>query len=557
MADPKESNTETPNNSTDETFDELVDSITEGIINNIGKNSNKDNQPSAESTEKDDSEGIVKRIMDKTYGDSKKEDKEPAADKEDKPQPQEDFTGESRAYGVDMDLYGNRKKKESSTPTSSAGGIKAPKHPDAPKSGGGGKNVMDVFWNEFIVPAYTSCISGAVNVTMSFMDYVLFNAYVPQTPQKKKEEEEKNDIWSICSKVYEKYKRTAEKGMSVFSLAHQELMDNIEKAKSGLAPSWKVWPGKKAPMFFNEFVEISKKAEADPNSPEAEKWKKITSMPELMEGLFKKEILLRKLSISMAGMEVALAAETYKLPKEISKQLDEMQDLKGIQDEDKYKKEMKIRISTLKELIKEDTSINKELTKVLGEIEKDLDNPKKNQEDKVKSINNKLAIMKDIKPLVQEAEIDNKSQKYYEDISQNIEKIKTIYSGEPEKVTETIDNYLKSMKEATEPALASVDKYINASNLGRKIRATGKKINVAIKKFLDQDIPVEDLDERAIVNKMRESAEKSFKNSVASVSNFSVDDHEISWYDKADKSPKSPFSEKYGPFNIHKVVSGR
>lgn len=471
-------------------------------------------------------------------------------------QPPLNFDGESRAYdNVEYDLYGNPKKKEEKKPSSAGGGIKKPKREPA-KGGGGGKNIMDVFWNEIIVPSYTSCIAGATDLTLDFVDYVLFDAYIPQEVKKEEKKEEKNDIWDIGLGVYNKYEDSIKKGMSVFSKAHAELLENIEKEKAGVPTTWNVWPNKKEPSFFKDIVEISKKAEQDPNSPEAETWKRFNSMPEIMETQFNKELLLRKLSISMATMEVALDTEKFTLPKDINKKIQEIEGLTvSAKDEAKYKKDMKEKVKELRELIKDDTAINKELSKKADEIEKILADSDKKLEDKKKLVSQQIGNMKNIKPIAQEKEIDDKSQAYYNDMRQNIEKIKEVYKTDPDKARETIEEYLKSIAEETKPAMPVVDKYLKAGRLQRAMAESGKKIEIFVKgKILNQPIPVDDT---LVVDQMKEKAEESFKKSTDSISEFVVDGQKVGSRMKAAQNTDSPFSKKYGIFNLYNSMSGR
>ena len=231
-----------------------------------------------------------------------------------------------------------------------------------------------------------------------------------------------------------------------------------------------------------------------------------------------------------------------------------MEKLSSIEDEDKYKKEIKTKISEFKELIKEDSSVNKELAKTLEEIEKDINDPKKNQKNRTESIGKKIEKMKDIKPFAQEAEIDEKSQKYYDEMSQNIEKIKELYPENAEKISETIQNYLESVNETTKKALVDVNKSLNANHLGQAMRAAGKKAKIAYKRFTNQNIPVEDT---VIINEMRKKAQESFRASVSSISGFMAGGQQISSRPDPAQTPKSPFANKKSLFTLYKQKLGR
>ncbi|MBR2273807.1 MAG: hypothetical protein IJ864_03120 [Alphaproteobacteria bacterium] len=286
------------------------------------------------------------------------------------------FDGESKAYkDIELDIYGNVKEKKKKS-QSAGGKIKAPERKPSKGGGGGGKTIMEVFWNEIIVAAYEKSLDLAVDFTLDFADWVLFNAYDPQTVQKEEAQKEKKSIWDYARDVYKKYSKDADGSMEIFQKAHTELMKNIELAKNGIAPKWKVWPNEKEPSFFKQVVEIAKKAEEDPHSPEAKKWERFCSMPEIMENLYEKELQLRKMSIFLATEETQLKIAAYKHPSEITYRLKEMKELKlgPEKNYELYQKNMQRLITELRDKIKEDTSVNRQIGAQLDEMEKLVNN---------------------------------------------------------------------------------------------------------------------------------------------------------------------------------------
>lgn len=507
------------------------------------------------------------------------------------PKQEQPLDFESHAYNNGFDLYGNPVKDKKGQKGKAGGDIKAPERPKSKPGGGGGNNIMDVFWNEFIVPAYTSILTGATDLVLDIVDFALFNAYIPQSNETEKEASQKKTIWDICNGLCQKYEKTATFGKKIFNKAHEELMENIEQAKIGATPSWKIWPGKKEPTFFKEMVELSQKAEADPDSPEAEKWARIKNMPELVERLYNKEVFIRRIAINLATMDVALDTAKLKSPKKINITIGKMEvfNLKASEDdktnEGAYKERMKAEIEKIKTLITEDNPINKAYNETLQKIEELLQNPQKTLKDKTKSIGKEIENMKNIKFLAQEKEIEERSKPYYESIYQNIEKIKEAYPEDSEKIADTINQYLTSIAEKTKQARPVVDKYIKSSNLGETIRATGNKIKDIANKVFDQEdeikspydpdghtshyntneqqssydpdagqtSPEDAKNTEEAVKSLKQKAEESLKAAKDTVSEFILDNEAIGSKNQARQKALHPFNNKYGPMSLYNL----
>ncbi|MBP5698829.1 MAG: hypothetical protein J6W96_04825 [Alphaproteobacteria bacterium] len=499
------------------------------------------------------------------------------------------YDGESNAYGDPISISGNKKKKEddiSEDKDKEDDELSAPEHSKA-KGDGKANTLMEVFWNDVIMEAYKKCLDVPVDATLDFIDWALFTSHTSKK-KKKKAKPGKKDIWDYGDDVVDKYAKSAYLCKELFKKAHEELMENIEKAQAGIKPTWNIWPGKKAPKFFEEFVGYAKKAKEDPNSPEAVKWKRLTALPNTMEVLYNTELLCRSIAVGYATMEVALSKESLTLPPELLKKVKEMDKISAtVKNGAQYKKSMELKIREMKNLLKGDAPINKEIRKNLTTIENTLSDPKLKPAEKVKKVNQVLNVIREASPAA--AAIDEASQKHYENIRQNVEKIKEKYKDNPKQKHKYISEYIKGLSRGYKETRPIVEKYIKHSLSGRVVAmgvATGAILSEGLKiagkaiKEENKEIegtPVAKLhtpDEKneshdgapvaggsqkqgyAPVN-LKQTVEERVKKLVANINEFKVENTEIAKLTSPEKVETNPFVSKLGAFAIFKDHSSR
>ena len=256
---------------------------------------------------------------DKSKPDADKDDSKPDADK-DKPKPDDkkekqedtpspkgptpkkiDKTGESSAYEEvpECDIYGNIKPKEKAAKKDK------PTPPDhgKPVKSGSEKNIMEMFWKEFILASYDWIINTAVDTVLDFSDFVLYG------PKDGKENtpKEKTDVFAIGQKIRETTKEKMLKRKEVCNNAYNEILQNLEKDKNGEKVSWSML--KKEPKFFKELSQINKKNPEDRTPDEKEKLQAFLRVPEAMNKMIDVGIKSRELAIAAATCETAADKE--------------------------------------------------------------------------------------------------------------------------------------------------------------------------------------------------------------------------------------------------------
>ncbi len=252
--------------------------------------------------------------------------------------------GVSRAY-VDDNLTGQKLKTSVSEAKSWP---KAPDHKKKDVKVAGGKDIMEVFWNEMWA-FYDKIIDTAVDITLDFVTFVLY-------PERKappvKKDVKKADAMAAGEKVFNKKITAIRKIQEQAHAVHGELSRNLENAMNGEVAEWTIF--KKEPNLFPELVHIRREAEADPQSAYAENMKNFNNAPEFIDKLIKNDENIIKLAVYVATMEEFLNPVTkdmeinrvkaaYPNPEEQKRKLEEVEEI--YKDPEKEQEKMEERIS--------------------------------------------------------------------------------------------------------------------------------------------------------------------------------------------------------------------
>lgn len=211
--------------------------------------------------------------------------------------------GESSAYEEapgEVDVYGNIKPQEKSTTKSDR-----PTPPDhgKPIKSGNEKNMMELFWNEFIVASYDFVINTGVDLTLDMFDLVLYGPKEGKENPKK----EKINVFAIGDKVRETTREKMLEKKEVCNRAYSEIVQNLERDKNGEEVTWTIL--KREPKFFKELSEIYKKDPTTRTLEEKEKLYSFQKVPETMNRTIDVGIKTKELAIAAATCEVAADKE--------------------------------------------------------------------------------------------------------------------------------------------------------------------------------------------------------------------------------------------------------
>lgn len=458
----------------EDVLEELIAGFDEEISITLGTKSPVKYKISSEDDK--DEDASKKNEGDKKTGDkSDKKDEKEDNRKSEEPQgsrgteePEQDFDGESHAYNnIDIKPMGKPSKKEEKKTSSgtSGGGYKPPKHekPKAPNLKA--KNFMDLV-NEWVFEIYGDIIDGAVDLVLEFLDFMLVFAHQPDTRSEEKTEKKarKKNIFDYGDAVIERYKKPVSEMKEFFDKAHAEILENVKREKAGMPTEWKIC--KKEPKFFKDIVELSKKAEHDPNSPEAKKWERFKNAPQIMDGLYNKEILLRKLSIGLSTIDVALD-ETGggAVPAPVIKEGNEMAKLLENKklSSDELKAKVTEKLGKITPHISDDTPVNRAIAEKVKKIERVINGVESDDKKFRGNLKKSIEALQEVN--AKEIEIDDRSQRYYQDIRQNIDKIKEKYKDNPDQRRTAIHGYVSQLAEDLKKSHKSAEKYVTSINL--------------------------------------------------------------------------------------------
>ena len=212
-----------------------------------------------------------------------------------------DKTGESSAYEEipECDVYGNIKPQESKPKKDSP----TPPSHGKPVKSGDEKNIMEMFWKEFILASYDWVINAAVDTVLDFSDFVFYGSKDGKEAPKK----EKTNVFAIGEKIRETTKDKMLKRKEICNNAYNEILQNLEKDKNNERVTWDAL--KKEPSFFKELSAINKKNPADRTPEEKEKLQAFLRVPSAMNKMIDIAIKSRELAIAAATCETAADKE--------------------------------------------------------------------------------------------------------------------------------------------------------------------------------------------------------------------------------------------------------
>ena len=366
----------------------------------------------------------------------------PAPEKVDKPKEDEDKTppqnipdvndGISRAYADEMPPQKRSEKGKSKSHDS-----KPPERGKPPKVAGG-KDIMEVAWNEFWAFC-DSVIDGTVDLAFDFITFVLYPTSNSSNDEVKKE----LDVMDIGAKHQKESIEKIQKTYKFTTDVCAEIDKNLQNVIAGENAEWTLI--KTEPAFFARLVEAKKKAIKEPSSPEAEMIKRWENMPQVLEKMSENYKRMVTLANHLA------TAEEYLNP--------------SVQNKD-------AEIKAAKEKYKDNP---KKLKETLEAIEESYKNPEKKTKESIAA----------------------RSQKHLEELSQNVNKIRVIYKDNPEKLREELGKYMEGISTALKTVRSEVyvnmyEKQDTGSKAKKQAQASIDAMASAISDFMVEDKPVKD-----------------------------------------------------------------
>lgn len=304
-----------------------------------------------------------------------------------------------------------------------------------------GKDIMEVFWNEM-----WSWIDSAIDWTVDRCLDLLTFALFPSAPEvKEKKEVKKADAFKAGQTAYESIEKKIKANIKKATDSHAEMLKNLELASRGEKTEWTI--NSKEPEKFQQLLEISKKAKADPNSEEAKKLDRFTKVPDILKKTEKNALNVLRIACNENMMKEQLKSKTKG---------DAIKDVR-----EKYKND------------------KKKLKEELEKINEIYANPEKQEELMTQSI------------------IDG-TEKSMPILYENINKIREKYKANPEKMKETLTQYMGEISSALKDATTVIyDEIYNKGNDSDKTRKKGEenlgKLTKAILNFTLDDKPINEV----------------------------------------------------------------
>lgn len=381
------------------------------------------------------------------------------------PKPQHPTDGVSRAYDLpESELYDKpvekKKKKEkqgwdSKPPERKKGG-----------KGGSGKDIMEVFWNEFIIASFDWVCDTVVDTALNFVDWVLFAPYGRTDKTTSDGETQKKSVYAIGDGLYtDGVKRLDAENEKIV-----ELNDNLGKANAGLQPEWKKW--KKEPPFFRKLFAVYKKGMEDQNSPEADFLRKMGfgENNEVIADKFKKEKALFMTANRIATLEEAAKGSQHSISLAFSQNLNELSDKIKQKNTDvtSLKTDIKQKMDALAKEVPGDSATEKKIMEEINAVNEliqtktDASEINKAVAEHVKNIRkiNKQAGNGEDEEMIAKR-IQKNSRAVYKKLMENIDKIEEASRDNPEQAAANIKNYLTAINEANKQAKTAVDKVLS------------------------------------------------------------------------------------------------
>ncbi len=405
--------------------------------------------------------------------------------------------------------------------------IKPPERKRGGGKAGGGKDIMEVFWNECIIAFYEWMIDTVVDNTLDFAEWVLFTPFKSAggTVETTTEKQNKKSIYDIGGEVYKGRMDGFRKNKEVFDEAHKELTENLSREASGVASEWKVWG--KEPRFFSRLCQIAAAAQADSQSPEAKVMERFNKTPEIIQGLFKKEETVFKVAVGIATLEESVNDKKAQMPEEFTQNFAALEQIVKNKDRNagRFKQDVKQKVNALKTSLGSDAY--KDIAKSLEEIadivsQEGGDSAKLNKEvaEKIKNIKASTESTEGHQEIIKE-HIFSRSKGHYDKLMENIDKIQEAYADNPEMMQKTCKEYMIHIANSIKSAKKDTD-VICGNNIKGKFSSSRKK------------------------------AVESVAKATASVDNFLLNQHEIGTMSKAQE--KSEFPLEGNKIKILKAV---
>lgn len=437
--------------------------------------------------------------------------------------------GVSRAYNdVSLGEFDTKAPKEKTETKGSKpkGGITPPKRDRGGTKGkSGGDDIMEVFWNDCIMAFYAWTIDTVVDNTLDFAEWVLFSPYksgggtVETTTEKKPK-----TIYMLGEELYKSRMENFAKEKDKLI----ELNENLEKSANGIQPEWRLWG--KMPAFYPKLQQIHAKAIENPNSEEAKFMHKygLGNSAETVKGRFAKEEKLFMLAVRLATVEEVVSDAKNTISPEFSQKLAELDET--LKKNNCSKQEVTGKINALSEEIGGDSAVCKDVSAKIQEInallekDGDISKVKKDIIKKAKELRKVSEGAGHDEDIIKE-HIRKRGQEKYKRLMENIDKIHEAYADDPEKVKETIKEYLVSVNNAGKEAKQATDKVIeeglkgkiNAGEKRKKAKASVEKIDTAINDFIlegekiSSKAPAAQKDEFVLTEKQFSKAIKDYR----------------------------------------------
>lgn len=453
-------------------------------------------------------------------------------DRQDTPEPRRPERipdGVSRAYDdVSLGEFDTKAPKEKTETKGSKpkGGITPPKRDRGGTKGkSGGDDIMEVFWNDCIMAFYAWTIDTVVDNTLDFAEWVLFSPYksgggtVETTTEKKPK-----TIYMLGEELYKSRMENFAKEKDKLI----ELNENLEKSANGIQPEWRLWG--KMPAFYPKLQQIHAKAIENPNSEEAKFMHKygLGSSAETVKGRFAKEEKLFMLAVRLATVEEVVSDAKNTISPEFSQKLAELDET--LKKNNCSKQEVTGKVNALSEEIGGDSAVCKDVSAKIQEInallekDGDISKVKKDIVKKAKDIRKISEGAGHDEDIIKE-HIRKRGQEKYKRLMENIDKIHEAYVDDPEKVKETIKEYLSSVNNAGKEAKQATDKVIeeglkgkiNAGEKRKNAKASVEKIDTAINDFMlegekiSSKAPAAQKDEFVLTEKQFSKAIKDYR----------------------------------------------
>ena len=404
------------------------------------------------------------------------------------------YDGVSRAYAdIDTGQFDTKAPRNvEKIKNSKSGSITPPKRERGGSKGkSGGDNIMEVFWNDYIMAFYLTAVDTVVDTTLDFAEWVLFEPFRAKQGTVNKETEKKaKNVYMIGDELYkeriEKFAKEKDKLI--------EINENLAKESQGIQPQWTLWG--QVPPFYPKLKQIYAKAKENPQSPEAKFIEKygFGVSADVIKGRFAKEETLFTLAVRLATIEEVTRPKQNGVSQAFSDTLKNLEDdLKNDKSGNvaDIKNKISGRVAGLKNEMSEDEFAG--ISEKIGEMEALLQSNKNAKEIKKEA----LAITKEIQKQnigladnedVIKGHILRNSKEKYRMMMENIDKIHEEYANDSEKTKETIKNYLTSINNVAKDVKKDTDKVVSPGMLGAKayMKETKKSvenINKAINEF--------------------------------------------------------------------------